>query len=100
LAFAAILMAGLDGIKNKTAPPEATRRNVYQMTPEERRKEGITNLPSSLKEALDEMARSELMKTTLGPHAFENFIEAKSIEWEVYRSQIHQWEVDQYLGVF
>lgn len=100
LAFAVILAAGLDGIRNQTDPPEPCKRNVFQMTHEERRREGIGSLPGNLKDALEELARSEVIRAALGQHLFEHFLEAKSIEWDVYRSQIHQWELDQYLGLF
>lgn len=100
LAFAVILKAGLDGIKNKIAPPESTARNIYHMTDEERVNEGILNLPGSLKDALDELSRDPLMREALGEHVWEHFREAKKIEWDVYRTQVHQWELDQYLRTF
>ncbi|MGE5554545.1 MAG: type I glutamate--ammonia ligase [Betaproteobacteria bacterium] len=100
LAFAVILKAGLDGIKNKTAPPESIAKNIYHMTDDERLAEGILSLPGSLKEALDEMERNPLIKEALGDHVYEHFMEAKRIEWDVYRTQVHQWELDQYLRTF
>ncbi|MGE5509265.1 MAG: type I glutamate--ammonia ligase [Chitinophagales bacterium] len=100
LAFAVILKAGLDGIKNKITPPESTAKNIYHMTADERAAEGITSLPGSLKEALDELARNPLMREALGEHVYRHFVEAKLIEWDVYRTQVHAWELDQYLRTF
>lgn len=100
LAFAVMLKAGLDGIKNKIAPPESTAKNIYHLSAEERLADGIGNLPGSLAEALDEFRRSPLMREALGDHVFEHFLEAKQIEWDVYRTQVHKWEVDQYLRTF
>jgi len=100
LAFSLIIRAGLDGIMNKIVPTEPVDKNVYLMTPAERALDNISNLPSSLSEALSEFEKSELCLNTLGQHIFYHFLEAKQIEWEVYKSQIHQWEIDQYLGVF
>ncbi|MDI6870447.1 MAG: type I glutamate--ammonia ligase [Bacillota bacterium] len=100
LAFAVILKAGLDGIQNKITPPESFAKNIYHMTDEERVAEGILSLPGSLKEALDEMARNPLLREALGDHVYEHFMEAKRIEWDVYRTQVHQWELDQYLRTF
>ncbi|HOP74512.1 MAG TPA: type I glutamate--ammonia ligase [Bacillota bacterium] len=100
LAFSLIIRAGLDGIMNKIVPTEPVDKNVYLMTPAERALDNISNLPSSLSEALGEFEKSELCLNTLGQHIFYHFLEAKQIEWEVYKSQIHQWEIDQYLGVF
>lgn len=100
LTFAVILKAGLDGIKNRIAPPESIAKNIYHMTTEERAAEGITSLPGSLKEALDELAGSALMREALGEHVYRHFVEAKLIEWDVYRTQVHAWELDQYLRTF
>ena len=50
LAFAAMLMAGLDGILNRIEPPLPIDKNLYQLSPEER--EGIAEIPGSLDEAI------------------------------------------------
>jgi glutamine synthetase len=100
LALTVMLKAGLDGIKKKIEPPEPVPRNIYHMTPEERAQFGIDSLPGSLEEALRELSRDEIIREALGEHIFTHFIEAKQIEWDIYRTQIHQWEVDQYLAVF
>jgi len=97
LALAVMLKAGLDGIKNKAKLPAPTDRNIYVMTEEERIEEGIPVLPWNLKEALDELVRDEVMCEALGDHALAHFYELKEIEWDMYRTQVHQWERDQYL---
>ena len=100
LALAAILAAGLDGIKSRLQAPAPVNRNVYTMAPEEREAEGIDMLPTSLKDALRELESDDVIRDALGPHIFTNFMEAKLIEWDIYRSQVHQWELDQYLQIF
>ncbi|MDF2631181.1 MAG: glutamine synthetase, type [Symbiobacteriaceae bacterium] len=100
LALAAILASGLDGIKSKLQPPQPVNRNIYTMAPEERVAEGIDLLPTSLREALRELEADDVVRDALGPHIFTNFVEAKLIEWDVYRSQVHQWELEQYLQIF
>ncbi|MCL2641947.1 MAG: glutamine synthetase family protein [Candidatus Bathyarchaeota archaeon] len=97
LQFAVLLATGLDGIKNKTDPGEPVELNVYHMSYEERKERGIVSLPESLKEALDELATSELMKETLGETAFENFLKEKRREWDAYRLQVTEWEVNRYI---
>lgn len=97
LALAAILSAGLDGIKNKIQPPQATEKNIYEMSEEERSREGIGSLPASLEEAIVEMKNSEFIKEVLGAHIFEKYIEAKTEEWNEYKTKVTQWEVDEYL---
>ncbi|GAW91961.1 type I glutamate--ammonia ligase [Calderihabitans maritimus] len=100
LAIAVMLKAGLDGIKNSITPPPPTDRNIYTMTEAERLELGIESLPGSLAEALDELEKDEVIKSALGEHVYSRFMEAKRIEWDNYRKQVHQWEIDQYLTKF
>ena len=100
LALAATLAAGLDGIKNKIEPPDPVDLNIYAMTAEERQELGIETLPMDLGEAIEALKQNELIKNTLGEHIYQRFIEAKTIEWNNYRMQVHQWELDSYLTVY
>src|ERR1700689_665081 len=54
LAFAAMLMAGLDGVLNKLEPGEPLDKDIYDLSPEEM--ESVPSMPSSLEEALDCLA--------------------------------------------
>ncbi|MCR4962670.1 MAG: type I glutamate--ammonia ligase [Firmicutes bacterium] len=100
LAFAAVIAAGLDGIEKQIAPPEAVERNVFALSEEERKKMGLALLPANLKEAVDQLSRSELMYDTLGRHVCSRFINAKYAEWEEYRAQVTDWELARYLNKF
>ncbi|MFT8321581.1 MAG: type I glutamate--ammonia ligase [Bacillus sp. (in: firmicutes)] len=100
LAMATLLKAGLDGIKNDLFPPAPVDRNIYIMSKEERLAEGIEDLPASLDEALTELKRNEIMIDALGEHITAHFIEAKEIECDMFRTQVHQWERDQYLEMY
>jgi glutamine synthetase len=51
LAFSAMVMAGVDGIRNKTEPPEPVDKDLYELPPEEHA--NIATVPASLNEALD-----------------------------------------------
>lgn len=97
LALAVLLKAGLDGIKNKMTPPKSTDRNIYQMGELERIEAGIDTLPADLKEAIENLKSDEVICEALGEHALTHFVEAKEIEWDIYRTQVHQWERDQYI---
>jgi glutamine synthetase len=99
LTFATLLHAGLEGIEKgyELEPPMET--NLYHLTPEERRERGIVSLPETLGEAIDELAGSELMKRALGDHIFDAYVKLKRKEWDEYRIQLSQWELDRYLGV-
>ena len=99
LAFAVMLAAGLEGIEKKYELREPVERNVYEMTEEERKELGIETLPASLYEAIQETEKSELVRKTLGDHIFESLLENKKIEWERYRIQITNYELEKYLPV-
>ncbi|WP_053960808.1 type I glutamate--ammonia ligase [Sulfobacillus thermosulfidooxidans] len=100
LALAVTIKAGLDGIKRKLDAPAPVSRNIYRMHEHERREYGIENLPEDLAEALDYFEKDNVMREALGEHIFSRFLEAKRIEWEIYRQQVHDWEIDQYLTVY
>jgi len=100
LALATMLMAGIDGIKNKTQPPESVDKNIFAMSKKEREELGIAGLPKNLEEAVEELENSELTRKTLGEHVFNRYIEAKKIECEEYQMQVHNWETDKYLTKF
>lgn len=97
LALACLLAAGLDGIKNNLTPPASIEKNIFGMSVEERHEEGIENLPGSLEESIKYMEKSELIRKTLGDHTFYNYIKAKKIEWDEYRTKVTPWEIDNYL---
>lgn len=100
LAMAVILAAGLDGIKNELQPPAPVDRNIYVMDAEERKAHGIDNLPGSLDAALKALDENEIIKAALGEHIYENFKEAKEVEFDMYRTTVHQWERDMYMKMY
>ncbi|MCM3769345.1 MULTISPECIES: type I glutamate--ammonia ligase [Priestia] len=100
LAMAVLLKAGLDGIKNNLEAPKPIDRNIYVMTKEERVEEGIVDLPATLAQALDSFQSNEVMVAALGEHLAEHFVEAKEIEWDMFRTQVHPWERDQYMSQY
>jgi glutamine synthetase len=99
LTFACLLHAGLEGIERGYELPEPMETNLYHLTAEQRSERGIVGLPETLGEAIDELAHSELAKKALGPHIFERYVELKRKEWDEYRVQLTQWELDRYLSV-
>ncbi|HET7578081.1 MAG TPA: type I glutamate--ammonia ligase [Bacillales bacterium] len=100
LAMTVLLASGLDGIQNKLTPPKPVDRNIYVMDEEELEKEGIRQLPATLKEALSKLKQDQVLLEALGSHAAEHFIEAKEIEWDMFRTQVHPWEREQYLASY
>ncbi len=100
MALAVLLQAGLDGIKNNLTPPAPVDRNIYVMSKEERAEVGIVDLPSTLYSALENLKSDEVIKAALGTHLLEHFVEAKEIEWDMFRTQVHPWERDQYMSMY
>ena len=99
LTFAALLQAGLEGIEKGYELPEPMEKNLYHLSGEEHRRLGVEQLPASLGEAIEITAESELVLRTLGEHMFNRYIEIKRQEWEDYRVQVTQWELDRYLSI-
>jgi glutamine synthetase len=97
LAFACLLTAGLDGIKRKIDPGDPVDQDVYKLSPERRRAMGIRELPTTLKDALEEMKSDEVIHRTLGTHIFDAFIEYKTNDWNQYCLYVTPWEIMKYL---
>jgi len=99
LAFAVMLKAGLDGIKSDLPVPAPIEENLYHFTEERRAQTGITMLPGSLIEAVEELEGDPVIQEALGTHVYERFVEAKREEWNEYRTQVTAWELARYLPV-
>ena len=100
LAIAVMLKAGLDGIKNEIEPPAEVVENIYEMTAERKAELGIESLPANINQAVQELLKDETIQDALGEHILEHFVTAKEVEWDTYRTQVHDWELDQYLSVY
>jgi glutamine synthetase len=74
-------------------------KNLYHLSPDDRRRLGIEQLPETLGEAIELTSESELVLRALGEHTFNRFVEIKRREWEDYRVQVSRWELDRYLPV-
>lgn len=97
LALAATLKAGLDGITNKIKPPRQVIGNVYELDNEEIEERGIEKLPGNLYQAVLELSKNEVIKSSLGEHVYKKFVNAALYEWKEYSKYISQWELDRYL---
>lgn len=98
LTFAALLQAGLEGIEKGYELPDEMQQNLYDLTPDERRRTGIESLPGNLGDAIELGADSELLLTCLGEHIHSRLVELKRAEWDEYRGQVSAWELDRYLS--
>ena len=98
LVFALLLAAGLEGIKHNYDVPTPVS-GIHQMTNDELEAAGIDVLPADLNEAIRAARDSELARRVLGDVLFEKFLANKTIEWENYRSQVHEYELERYLSI-
>lgn len=100
LALAAMLTAGLDGIKNEMTPPEETNDNIYDMDNGELEELGIKSLPTSLHSALKALKKNDIIRDSVGKHIYKNFMKSKTYEWDQYKATVSQWEKDNYLHLY
>lgn len=98
LAFTAMLAAALDGIDHRLPCPKPLNQiNVYELTKDERKELGVTELPGSLGEALQELKSDEVIRNALGADIYETFNRAKLEEIEEYQMKVTDWELERYL---
>ncbi len=99
LYFSALLMAGLDGVKNQIDPGEATEKNLYDLSPEEAAK--LPSVCFSLRRALEQLDEDRSFLTTGGVFSdsmIDSFIELKTEEVNRFRMTTHPVEFDMYYG--
>ena len=99
LAFSVMLAAGLEGINKKYKLAEPANDNIYHMSEEEKEKAGIRSLPEDLLEAIKIAEKSKLIKECIGDKVFEYFIRNKKMEWNEYKAQVSQYEIEKYLSI-
>lgn len=99
LAFAVMLAAGLEGIEKGYELPDPIEKDIFLLSNEEKETHGIKSLPGSLIEAIQITEKSQLVRKTLGEHIFNKFIDNKKIEWDRYRTQVTDYELQKYLPI-
>ncbi len=100
LAFAVMLRAGLEGVKNNLKPPAPLEDNVFQFDDEYLASKNIETLPTSLTEALNAMEKSDFLQHALGKHLFKKYIAIKAKEWNEFKNKVTQWEIKKYLDIY
>ncbi len=98
ITFAAILAAGLDGIKNRIDPGEPIDVNIFDLSASGRDDMGIDTLPSTLFSSIEYLEEDEVIREALGSHVHENILRLAKAEWDSYRIQVHDWEIQRYLN--
>ncbi len=100
LAFAAMVMAGIDGIENKIDPGEALDKNLYDLPPEEL--EGVPHVAASFEEALDALDKDREFLTKGGvftDDAIDGYLELRQEEVDQVRVTTHPVEFALYYSV-
>ena len=90
---------GMKGVEEKYELPPEAEDDVWSLSENERRAMGLAPLPRNLDEAIRMMEDSDLVAETLGEHVFEFFLRNKRAEWQDYRSQVTQFEIDRLMPV-
>jgi glutamine synthetase len=100
LAAALLLAAGLEGVRQNLDPGRAHEENLYELSPDELTKAGVTELPRTLGEAVAAFEADPFIEATLGSELTAEFVRYKRGEWEQYHQTVSQWEIDRYAKLF
>ena len=99
LAFAVMLGAGLKGIEEGYTLVDPVEEDIFEMNAKQLKRNKISSLPGSLYEAAENLKKSKLVKDILGEHIHEKLYENKIKEWDMYRTQVTEYELDRYLPI-
>jgi glutamine synthetase len=117
LQFAVLLASGLHGIEEQMGFPEPVEsdlekspvtpsllpqpfeKNVFELSEAERDSQGIQSLPSNLGEALGQLEKGGFISGILGPTFMTHFLKVKRTEYDEFRTQVTQWEIDKLLPI-
>lgn len=100
LVHAALIAAGLDGIERELDPGEPKNINLFALTEEERKEQGIEILPQNLNEALDALEADTVLTERLGKEIVSEFLKVKRMEWTEYSRHVSDWELKHYAEFF
>ena len=100
LATAAILAAGMDGVRRQLDPGPMNNVNLYELDAASLAARGIGVLPQSLAEAIDALEKDEVVQAGLGAQLAAEFIQLKRMEWTEYARHVSDWERNRYVEFF
>ncbi len=86
LAFAATIAAGLHGIEKKLKPPKPYEGNAYEDAT-------LSQVPKSLREALEELGRSRVAREAFGDKVVEHYLQHGRLEQQAYDQSVTDWEL-------
>ena len=100
LSLGGLLAAGLDGVKRGLMPSQATLIDPGNYTDAEREARGIKRFPTTLKEALDNLEKDQVLINALGPLLAKSFLAVKRLEWESFSKEDVNFEIKHHFWKF
>lgn len=89
LAYAALLAAGLEGIRNKVEPPQAFEGDVYAAT-------GLPQVPRTLRHAIEALEKSSIARRAFGDFVVDHYLHFFRTEQTLYDNAVTNWELARY----
>jgi glutamine synthetase len=100
LAIAAIIAAGIDGIKNEIDPGHPVKEAIGSLSREDIEERGIKWLPCSLCEAISELKEDTYIQEKLGPALMKEFIRVRQSEFDTFKEEVSEKEREVYLETY
>ncbi len=100
LTTAAVIAAGLDGVKRELSAGPGTADNLYDYSPAQLKQHGIGILPQNLNEAIRAFEEDSVIRDAVGNSLSEEFIMLKDMEWVEYMRHVSDWEIKRYAEFF
>jgi glutamine synthetase len=96
LTQAALLRAGLDGVKRKLDPGPPQQRNIYDVIEEGK---DVERVPAHLGEAIEALEADDVVKSALPGRLLDVYLHYKKDEWERFLAAVTDWERERYLDI-
>ncbi len=100
LTTAAVIAAGLDGVKRELHPGAGNGDNLYDYSATQLKEKGIGILPQNLNLAIDALENDKVIVEALGEGLMGEFIALKRAEWIEYQRHVSDWEIKRYVEFF
>jgi glutamine synthetase len=100
LLAAALLAAGLDGVRRRIEPSAPQGTDVGSVPDEALAAAGIRRLPANLGEALVALEKDAEIREALGGEILDGFLRVKRLEWAQYNAHVSDWEYSRYAEYF
>jgi glutamine synthetase len=100
LVTAAVIAAGLDGVKRELHPGAGNSDNLYDYSAKQLKEKKIGILPQNLNLALDAFEGDKVIREALGDNLSSEFLTLKRAEWIEYMRHVSDWEIKRYVEFF